>query len=134
MSVIHIPSKPEPVECDLISAREQLGLYQKAINGRYKLPETTREGIFAFCASVVANADMPVRSRQNSAKVLLSLASLESQEERSVVEATLRYEISGMIAGGDGGLAHLQPPAEGESWTDDTPVASVVQGGEHEGS
>jgi hypothetical protein len=75
---------------------------------------------------------MPVRSRLNSAKVLLSLASLESQEERSVTEATLRFEISGMIANGGGGLAHLQPPDETESWTDDLPVSSPSQGGDPE--
>ena len=133
MAVIHIPPHQSngDIEDDLSSSRAMLAMMQKSLRDRWKIPDGARAGIYHYAASVISDEDKPTRSRLSAAKILISLDTLESTERRSCVELTLRHDISGLLGGDGGGLAHLQPPSETESWIDDTPVSSPVQHGEY---
>jgi hypothetical protein len=132
-ATVHIPDEKID-DFNLVSAKEQLRIFQMSVNGKWLLPPDTRRGIAGFAASIVADENQGVRSRINASKLLLSIDALQSQELRACSELTLRFEAAAMNSGSSEGLAHLVPPDPYESMTDDTPASSPMQGGEHEGS
>jgi hypothetical protein len=129
-STVHIPDQRAD-EYDLISAKEQLGLFQKSVNGKWSLPSDTRKGIAHFAMAVIANEDQGIRTRINASKLLLSIDALQSQEMRSCAELTLRFEAAEMMGGTSEALSALIPPDPNEIMVDDSPVASPVQGGQY---
>ena len=104
-----------------MSARQTLGIFQRAVAGRWELPPDTRRHIYEFASAVVNDPDQPIRARTNACKVLASLDATQSAENRSMVELTLKFELSNALADSlDQPLSDL-PPLSDESMVDDEP-------------
>ena len=110
-----------------LSSKQLLGMYQRSILGRWQIPPETKGEIHSFCMGVIKNPNESTRAKTGAAKVLASLASVESADNRGMVELTMKneYAEATMPLIGDA-LASLLPPFEGESMTDDTPVGEQV--------
>lgn len=106
----------------VISTRKLLGMYQRAIVGRWQMPQDTKEKIHKFCMTVLESPSESTRAKTGASKVLASLASVESSDFRSAIELTMKNDaLESALPLVSDALANLLPPGEDESMIDDTP-------------